>query len=269
MTAVTNDSAGGRYELVVSGLPWHVDGVWGLVAGGAWGLVTCFVTAVFVCDAIARRRVEPPATGWVAVSIAVGGYAGLALGSGFASQVICAVGLSAITLWLLAFDVTGRARVWRWSASRRARVLMATGALLVALSYSVTHAFLANGSVSSGNLQAAVRVGHAQTFGVGLSGMRLPITVQSVAFTGPGSFNARLNAAALNLSAALPRDGRFSTERPFRVPAGRSLWITVRVSLRKCQSATLDTLKLGYTVLGVRTNATISLSSPMTLTCSR
>jgi hypothetical protein len=266
-------------------LPWQVNGMWALVAAVAWGSVTCFVTAAFVCEAITRRHIERPATEWVTVAVAVAGYAGLGLGSNSGTKVICAVGLGAVTVWLLAFDITGRPRVWRWPASRRVRVLTVTGALLVALSYSVAHAFLADGSVTSGNSPAAVRVGQTQIFGVGLNGMRVPITVQSVALTGPGSVNARVSAIALNLNEsgsalALSRYGPFSgghgaglvttaLRHPFRVPASRSLWISVRLSLRECRPATLDTLKLGYTVLGVRTSARIPLSGPMTLTCAR
>jgi hypothetical protein len=266
-------------------LPWQVEGMWALVAAVGWGSVTCVVTAEFVCEAITRRRTERPATEWAAVSVAVGGYAGLALGSSSGTKAFYAVGLGAVTLWLLAFDVTGRPRVWRWPASRRVRMLTVAGALLVALSYSVTHAFLADGSATPGNSPVAVRVGQSRIFGVGLDGMRVPITVQSVTLTGPGSANVRVGAIALNLNAsgpavALSRYGRSSgghgaglartaLRQPFRVPAGRSLWISVRISLRACQSATLDTMKLGYTVLGVRTSASIPLSGPMTLICVR
>jgi hypothetical protein len=266
-------------------LPWRVDGMWALVAAVAWGSVTCFVTAEFVCEAITRRHMERPATEWVAVSVAVGGYAGLALGSSSGTKAFYAAGLGTVMVWLLAFDTTGRPRVRPWPASRRVRMLTVVGALLVALSYSVTHAFLADGSAAPGKSPVAVRVGRTQIFGVGLNGMRVPITVQSVALTGPGSANAHVSAIALNLNAsgsalALSRYGRSSgghgaglartaLRQPFRVPAGRSLWISARISLRKCQPATLDTLKLGYTVLGVRTSASIPLSGPMTLICAQ
>lgn len=267
-------------------LPWEVHGVWALVAAVAWGAITCWLTAILVIEAMTRRRIERPATEWVTLAVAVSGYLPLAFGSTHAAQVIYAVALGAIMLRLLAFDTVGRARPWRWQPSRRARATTAAGAVLVALSYSVTHALVADGSggTFSGST-VALRVGRPQTLAVGLSGMRLPITVKSVAITGPGSANARVNAIVLNLDMPnyltplsafrrfpeLHRAGLITsaTQLPFRVPASRSLWISARVSLRDCQTATVDTLKLRYTVLGVSTSASIPLSGPLTLICSR
>lgn len=267
-------------------LPWRIDGAWALAGAIGWGYLACRLTGGYVSRSLVRRGFEKPSAEWVVLAVAISGYVGLALGRNLGAQIFYAVAIGAVTLRTLAFGADGHARRWRRRPKRRTEQALVAVALLLAVAYGVTHAFAVSGSGGTfGTPPVQMRVGGAQTMDIGLSRMGLPVSIQSVLATGPGSAAVRIRSTVLNLDnpQELP-DGWMlhhlspaqlrglptsSTRLPFHVPADRSLWISLRVSLRSCGTATLDTLRLRYTVAGITTSATIPITTPLTLVCSR
>ena len=266
-------------------LPWRIDGAWALIGGVGWGYLVCAVVAWFVGGSIERRGFDRPAAGWLRIAIAISGYGAMALGHTGGARVLCAVVLGAIVVRVLGFASDGNARTWPWSPGSGVRFLAALSATLIGFSYGVTHAFAADGSGGSYVSQATyVRPGQTETIDVGLSHVLFGVEVQSATVTGPHAANASVRSMVLHLGSplelttpamlrSLPKAFRSSlaltsTKLPYRVPAGQDLWISVRVALRSCSAATLDTLRLRYTILGMPTAASVRIGSPLTLDCS-
>ncbi|MGH2843143.1 MAG: hypothetical protein ACRDKL_06090 [Solirubrobacteraceae bacterium] len=222
-------------------LPWHIDGPRALAGAAGWGYLTCTLIAVCAIRSLKRGDRERPATECVLVAIATSGSGAMALSSRLGVQLVCTIVFGAVTVRLLAFDTDGR---------------------LLALSYGTTHAL-----------------------DVGLSAMRLPISVRSATLSGRVASSTRARVTMLNLDgpANLVSPSMFnripkalrgglaatSTRLPFTVPVGRSLWVTAAAAVRRCHTATLDTLNLRYTGLGIATGASVHLTEPLTLTCTR
>ncbi len=267
-------------------LPWRIDGVWAPVGAVGWGYLVCALVAWFVAGSIQRRRFERPAAGWLRVAIAISGYGGMALGKTGGARVFFAVALGTILVRALAFQADGTARTWQWTRSRRVGGLAALVAILAGLSYGMTHAFVADGSGGSYSTQAMnVRVGQTESIDIGLSPIRFGVTIQSATLTGRGAANASIRSIVLHLESPLaltppsalrgiPKAYRSSlaltsTTFPYQVSAGQQLWISTQVALRSCAAATLDTLRLRYTIFGIPTNANIRIDTPLALSCSQ
>jgi hypothetical protein len=244
------------------------------------------VVAWFVGGSVERRGFDRPAAGWLRIAIAISGYGAMALGHTVGARVFYAVVLGAIVVRMLVFVADGSARSWSWSPGRRVQVLAALLAVLVGVSYGVTHAFAADGSGGSYSSQATdVRPGQTETVDVGLSHVRFGAEVHAATLTGPGAENVAVRSMVLHVGNPLeltppsmlrniPKAFRSSlaltsTRLPYRVPAGQELWISIRVVLRFCSTATLNTLKLRYSILGIPTAASIPIGTPLTLNCSR
>jgi hypothetical protein len=209
----------------------------------------------------------------------------MALWTSLGARVVVTVGLGAVIVRGLAFDARGRARPWGWPMSRRTRAMIAGAALLLAVPYAVTHALTSDGgggTFSTNPVQT--RVGRVQTVEIGVAAMRLPISITSEQVTGPGASGTEARWTVLNLDhplefadlwqlqhlskAQLVGVPTASTRLPFEVPAGRTLWISVGVALRNCHRATLNTVEMHYTVLGIPTTASFPIDWPLKLSCS-
>ena len=265
-------------------LPWQVDGAWALLGAIGWGYLVSTLVAATVRRGIERRGYGRPAAGWMRISIAVSGYGAMAIGHTPGAHMAAAVIGGAIVIRLVAFNLDGSVREWRWSAPPRAGLAGATAAVIVAFSYSGLHSLAATGdggTFSSGVVHA--HVGHTTTISVGLSHMLVPIEITDVGFGGPGS--AHLSASGLIISPdpglqmiprklrSYPGAHRFRgfawhpTPLPYRVGSGTTVWVTMNVQLRACAEVTVNVLELRYRVLGIGTGETIALRQPLTLSC--
>jgi hypothetical protein len=266
-------------------LPWQVDGIWALVGAIGWGYLVCTLIGVFVRQGIQRRGYQQPAAAWLRISIAVSGYGAMAIGHTATAHVCGAVVGGAVVIRLVAFNLDGSARGWRWALTPRRRVVVAIVALLAALSYSATHGFAADGSGGSfAGATIITHVGHTDQVDVGLSATRLPSQITGVTLTGPGAAHIRVYSIVLTsngfpgtmIPRALrnqPGARRYSgyvwhpTRLPYSVPAGHQLTITAQVRLSSCGEVSVNTLKLHYTILGIATGETIGLQQPLTMSC--
>lgn len=192
----------------------------------------------------------------------------------------------ALVIRFVAFNLDGSLRDWRWTVPRRVRLAGALAAALAALSYSALHAFAADGSggsYSSGTI--VTRVGHTETVSVGLHQIRLPVDITAVTLTGPGARHASVSSLVLstNSDATLippnlrhqPGAHEFTgyvwhpTRLPYRLAAGKDLWINATVRLASCAAVTINTLRLSYRTLGIATAETIPLQDPLSMSCRR
>jgi hypothetical protein len=273
---------GGQHDWVW--LPWRIDGVWALLGAAGWAYLICALVAWFVAGSLRRSGIDLPETGWLRVAIAISGYGGMALGTTLGGRVLCAVVLGVILIRLLVLRADGAARPWLWPVGRRGQVLIALAALLAGFSYGAAHAFVADGSGGSYDSQASyVRVGEAEIIDVGLSHLHFGAKLQSATLTGAGASNIRVTSMVLSLEnpadlplpsflAHVPKRYRSMytvklTHFPYSIPAGKDLWLSAVVALRSCDSGTLSTLKLRYTVLGIATTANVPIQQPLTLSC--
>ncbi len=113
--------------------------------------------------------------------------------------------------------------------------------------------------------------------------MDLPVRITAVSFTGPGAGHLRSSQLLLSPNAFemmippslrhYPGARRWAnyawspTRLPYSVPAFRETWVSVRIGLASCANATINTLKLHYSVLGIATEETIPLQQPLRLQC--
>jgi hypothetical protein len=250
-------------------LPWQIDGVWALAGAIAWGYLVCSLIGIFVGQGIARRGYAQPAGAWLRISIAISGYGAMAVGHTPAAHIFVAVVAGAVVIRLVAFNLDGSARPWRWSLTRRQRFVAVVVALLVALSYSATHGFAADGSGGTYPTGTIVTsVGHTDVVNVGLSASRLPMQVTGVTLTGPGAAHFEVRSIILtsngNPGTVIPGT---PTRLPYRVGAGHELWMNAQVRLSSCGDISVNTLKLRYTILGIATGETIRLQQPLTMSC--
>lgn len=265
-------------------LPWRIDGAWALAGAIGWGYLVCAIVAGLVAGAIGRRRFQRPAAGWLRIAIAISGYGAMAVSPRLGDRIPVAVIAGAVAIRLIAFNRDGSARTWPWASTRRVRKRTAMLALLTALSYSGTHAFAATGSGGSyGSAPITARVGHAEQLSVGLWRTDLPTKITAVTFTGPGADHVRSSQLLLSgdwSKMMIPRDLRHypgahrwtqyawsPTRLPYNVPAFRETWVNVQIRLSSCGDATINTLKLHYSVLGIATEETIPLQQPLRLQC--
>ena len=267
-------------------LPWRIDDAWALAGAVGWGYLVCALVAGLVSNAIARRGLQRPAAGWMLLAIAISGYGAMAVARTPGTRIFVAVLAGAAVIRLVAFNLDGSARSWRWPVGRRLRIAAMALALLTGLSYSGTHAFAADGdggTYAAGGI--AAHVGQSNVIAVGLSHMDMPVQIAAVRFTGPGAVH--VSSSQLLLSAdpgetLMPARMRHypgarhwsgvawsPTRLPYRIPAGQDTWISTRITLRSCDNVTIDTLALRYSVLGISTGETIRLQTPLTLTCQR
>lgn len=101
-------------------LPWTVNGVWALAGAIGWGYMVCCLIARLVAERIERRGYGRPAAGWLRVAIAISGYGGMAVGDTGGAHVLAAVVGGAAVIRLVAFNLSGSLRAWRWTPARRA-----------------------------------------------------------------------------------------------------------------------------------------------------
>jgi hypothetical protein len=250
-------------------LPWQIDGIWALVGAIAWGYLVCTLIGLFVGQGIARRGYAQPAPAWLRISIAISGYGAMAVGHTPAAHIFVAVVAGAVVIRLVAFNLDGSARPWRWSLTRRQRLAAVVVALLLALSYTVTHGFAADGSGGTYPTGKIITgVGHTDQVDVGLSASRLPTQITGVTLTGPGAAHFQVRSIVLTSNGS-PDAGipRIPTHLPYRVGSGDELWISARVRLSSCGEVSANTLKLRYTILGIATGETIRLRQPLTMSC--
>ncbi len=265
-------------------LPWRIDGIWALLGAAGWAYLICTIVAWFVAGSLQRSGVELSETGWLRVAIALSGYGGMALGTTLGGRVVCAVVLGGILTRVLVLQADATARRWPWQLERRQQLLVVLVAALASFSYGLTHAFVAEGSGGSYNGDSTnVRVGEAQIIDVGLSHLHFRAKIQSATLTGAGASNVSVTSMVLSLGnpadVSLPSFLRQVPKRyrsmytvkpthfPYNLPAGQDLWLTAAVALRSCDSGTLSTLRLRYTVLGIATTASIPIQQPLTLSC--
>jgi hypothetical protein len=266
-------------------LPWQIDGIWALVGAIGWGYLVCTLIGVFVRQGIQRRGHQQPAAAWLRISIAVSGYGAMAIGHTAAAHVCVAVVGGAVVIRLVAFNLDGSARGWRWALTPRRRVAVAVVALLAALSYCATHSFAADGdggTFASGTIIAGV--GHTDEVDVGLNATRLPAQITGVTLTGSGAAHFRVYSIVLTDNGspmtviprtlrtqpgALPYGGYVlhPTRLPYSVPAGDEVAISALVKLSSCGDVSVNELKLHYTILGIATGETIALQQPLTMSC--
>jgi hypothetical protein len=243
-------------------LPWQIDGLWALVGALGWGYLVATLVARLVTDSIERRGYGRPAAVWLRFAIAISGYGAMAVGHTAAAHVFVAVVGAAAVIRLLVFNLDGSPRPWRWAVPRRARLAGVIAAALIALSYSATHAFAGDGSGGSyATGTILTHVGQTETVSVGLSEIRLPVDVTAATFSGPGSAHLRVSSLGLGM------DDSHALRLPYRLGAGKGLWISATVKLTSCANATVNTFKLGYTVLGIATSESIPLQQPLSLSC--
>jgi len=268
-------------------LPWHIDGAWALVGAIGWGYLVCTLVAVLVRDGITRRGYEKPQAAWMRISIAISGYGAMAVGHTGAAHAFAAVIAGAVVIRLVAFNLDGSARAWRWHLTACEQVLAVLIAAFVGFSYSALHPFAADGdggTFASGTIMA--HVGHTDEVDVGLNAVRLATEVTGVTLTGPGATHFKAGSIVLtrngNPETVVPHWARVHlagppyggyvlhpTRFPYRVPAGDEVWITSQIRLSSCADISVNTLTLHYTILGISTNESIPLQQPLNLSCTR
>lgn len=267
-------------------LPWSVDGIWALAGAIGWGYLVCSLIARLVAERIERRGYGRPAAGWLRIAIAISGYGGMAVGHNGGTHVLVAVAGGAVVIRLVAFNLDGSLRAWRWHKTARWQLAAAVGAALLGFSYSALHSFAADGSGGSfGDGSVTTRVGHTEMISAGLIHFRLPVAITSVAFTGPGAQHLRVSGLVISPNPGtmlIPQRERSypgahhwadlvwqPTRLPYRASAGNEIWINENVALSSCGDVTVNSLKLNYTVLGISTSETIPLQTPLSLRCGR
>jgi len=254
-------------------LPWSISGAWSLAAAVGWGTLVAALIAGAVRDGVRRRAADAPALLWTTIAVALAGYGSMALGSTAGARIALSVLLAPLTVRLLAFTADGRARPAPASPYLpRPRTLILL-AVALAVPYSVTHPFAAQGSGVSGpgagqgsDYRFAVGPGRPVSVDVGLSSARFAAHVTGVAPVGRTA-DVRTVAVAVTLDGASPASA--STRLPSRVPAGSQPWISLSVALRRCPSApaTVTGVRLGYRMLGLELTQQVALEQPVELTC--
>jgi hypothetical protein len=249
-------------------LPWQIDGIWALAGAVAWGYLICLIVAIPVTQAIERRGYGRPAAGWMRISIAVSGYGAMAVGETSFARVVVAVLAGAAMTRLVAFDRDGSVRAWRWRTPLRFQIAAGVALALIALSYSVTHSFVYEGTgLSSGNL--TLKVGHSDSFYVATANGRVPVDITGVSFTGTGLDHVVVssNFSSQPAGESATRPAGEPGPPPYHLGAGKPLWLTATLRMASCGTATISGVRLSYTALGIKTAQTIALPA-QTLDCS-
>lgn len=273
---------GGRGDWVW--LPWQLDGIWALIGAIGWGYLVCSLVAAAVSRGIERRGYGRPAAEWMRISIAVSGYGAMAVGRTAGAHIVAAVVAGAIMIRLAAFNLDGSPREWRWALPERHKLAGTVLAVLVAVSYSGLHGFVADGdggTFPNGTIHA--RVGHTVTLYVGLSHMLAPVTITGLSLGGTGTRNISSSALIINPNPGVtmipdslrsyPGAHHFSgyvwhpTRLPYLVAAGTAEWVSLNVTLTTCARVTVNMLKLHYTVLGIATGQSVPLQQPLRMSC--
>ncbi|HWD69540.1 MAG TPA: hypothetical protein VG293_05055 [Solirubrobacteraceae bacterium] len=122
-----------------------VDGIWPAVGAVGWGYLVCGLVGRFIAARIEHQGYDRPATGWMMVAVAMSRYGGMAVGHALRTHAFAAVVGGVIVIRLVAFNLDGSVRPWRWRMSGRWQLLAALMAASVGLSYSSLHSFAADG----------------------------------------------------------------------------------------------------------------------------
>jgi hypothetical protein len=259
-------------------LPWGIDGAWSALGIAAYVLIVCVLGGAMVSSRVADRGVARPAPAWAWLAFGAAGYAAIALGHSGGMRLLLAVVLAPLTLRLFAYRLDGGRRPWpsRLSLGRRGLAAALAVAVLVALSYSGTHAFTQNGS--AGSASPAARSGHTVVLNVGVHGIALPSQITAVDLDGRGAATLRVLRTALTseqdapaATVGRPVTGPVARSLPVRLGAQANGWLAVRFSLRTCpkRSPWIDAITLHYRVLGVATSERIPLWRAVQLVCRR
>ncbi len=255
-------------------LPWRVDGAWSGLGVAAYVLIVCVLGGAMVASRVEYRRIARPAAAWAWLSFGAAGYAAIALGHSGGVRLILAVVLAPLMLRLFAYRVDGTRRPWpsRLSLGRRALAPSLAVAVVLALSYSATHAFAQNGS--AGSTASTAGSGHAVVLAVGLQGIAVPSQITGVALDGHATASLRVLRVALSserggpgATAAAP--GPVARSLPMRLRAQSGGWLAVRFTVRACSghSPRIDAITLRYRVLGIATSERIPLWRELQLDC--
>jgi hypothetical protein len=255
-------------------LPWRVDGAWSGIGVAAYVVIVCVLGGAMVARRVEYRRIARPAAAWSWLAFGAAGYAAIALGHSGGVRLVLAVILAPLTLRLFAYRVDGTRRPWPscLSLGRRGLAPALAGAVVLALSYSATHAFAQNGS--AGSTASAAGSSHAVVLAVGLQGIAVPSQITGVALDGHSTTALRVLRVALSserggpgTSAAAP--GPVARSLPVRLQAQSGGWLAVRFTVRSCPAHTprIDAITLRYRVLGIETSERIPLWRELQLDC--
>jgi hypothetical protein len=255
-------------------LPWSDEGTWSGLGLAAYVLIVCVLGGAMVSSRIGDRGIARPAPAWAWLAFGAAGYAAIALGHSGGVRLLLAVVLAPLTLRLFAYRVDGSLRPWpsRLSLGRRGLAPALAAAVVLALSYSATHAFAQNGS--AGSTASAAGSGHAVVLAVGLQGIAVPSQITGVGLTGHGIASLRVLRVALSGERGGPGttatpSGPVARPLPVRLNAQSSGWLAVRFTVRSCpaHSPRIDAITLHYRVLGIATSERIPLWRSLQLDC--
>ena len=258
-------------------LPWGIDGLWSGLGIAAYVLIVCALGGAIVSSRVERRGIARPAPAWAWLAFGAAGYAAIALGHSAGVRLILAVVLAPLTVRLFAYRVDGAPRPWpsRLSLGRRGLVPALAAAVVLALSYSATHAFAQNGS--AGSTAAATGSDHAVVLDVGLQGIALPSQITAVDLDGHGTAALRVLRVALSgergtapaTSGRSGVSGAVARSLPVGLRAQSNGWLAVRFTLRACpkRSPWINAITLHYRVLGIATRERIPLWRSLQLNC--
>lgn len=255
-------------------LPWRVDGAWSALAIAAYVLIVCVLGGAMVASRVEYRQIARPAAAWAWLAFGAAGYAAIALGHSGGVRLILAVVLAPLTLRLFAYRVDGTRRPWpsRLSLGRRGLAPALAGAVVLALSYSATHAFAQNGS--AGSTASTAGSGHAVVLAVGLQGIAVPSQITSVRLDGHGTESLHVLRVALGAESdgageTSAAEGPVARSLPVRLQAQSGGWLAVRFTVRSCpvHSPRIDAITLHYRVLGIATLERIPLWRELQLDC--
>jgi hypothetical protein len=253
-------------------LPWRADGAWSGLGVAAYVLIVCVLGGSMVATRVEYRRIARPAAAWAWLAFGAAGYAAIALGHSGGVRLLLAVVLAPLTLRLFAYRIDGTLRPWpSWlSLGRRGLAPALAVAVVLALSYSATHAFAQNGS--AGSTASSAGSGHAVVLAVGLQGIAVPSQITGVGLDGHGTASLRVLRVALSSEHGGPgatASGPVARSLPMRLQAQANGWLAVRFTVRACpaHSPGVNAITLHYRVLGIATSERIPLWRALQLDC--
>ncbi len=230
--------------------------------------------AFFARHLIWERTGAWPSRTLTQMSVALGGYGPWLLATSPGGHVVLSLLAIPAILRVLAFDRAGQPRrvprCFELSLGPFTAVLVACAVVLI-VPFALQHPFTANGyspQAADGKIVHPTKPGRWLTASAGLTGGRFAVAVTGVRLLGP-SGGLRVAPGVLSVGGPTFPFAR-RAPLPFHVPAGRSLWVSYRLKIRRCEGRPVGVtrIRLSYRELGLSLTQTVRLADgSMLLTC--